>query len=287
MPNILWADVSEFQVPVDDRYPHSFFCLRSNDGLHRDTHFSQNLAWANKAVASGKLFGYLVYYFYRPRVDAAAVLRQMVGTPNPRMGVMIDVEGDGGKVSGNQSTAINAQFEELAAWLGDRRRVVGYGNVSDLNSLWPQKPIGLRIVIAAYGTNPDYPGKFAHQYSSTTPCAPFGPCDANSADNMSQADMEQMFGWASAPTPPTPTPTPIEGSQDAMFVRNNSQANVPGPDGKGGLAPGDIALCSPAGAVKLGNDWKTIEDTYKSAGVPLVLIQSSSLLARFTAIALH
>jgi hypothetical protein len=216
MANVLWADVSEFQVPVDDRYPHSFFCLRSNDGGHRDSHFSQNLAWANKAVASGKLFGYLVYYFYRPRIDAAAILRAMVGTPNPRMGVMIDVEADGGKVSGNQSSAINTQYTDLANWLGDKRRVVGYGNVSDLNNLWPQKPAGLRIVIAAYGTNPDYPGKFAHQYSSTTPCAPFGPCDANSADNMSQADMEQMFGWAAAPAP-TPPATTYQSEGDVFL----------------------------------------------------------------------
>lgn len=207
MANTQWADVSEFQVPANDRYPWNFFCLRSNDGAHRDKHFSQNFAWANKAVNMGKMFGYLVYYFYRPGFDGSALLRVMVGNPPPaRLAVMIDVEGGGGKVSGNQSAAINAQHAALSRWLGDSRRVVGYGNTHDLNALWPTKPSGLRLVIAAYGTNPDYPGKFAHQYADNVPCAPFGPCDANSADNMSQADMEAMFGWATV-TPPVPAPT--------------------------------------------------------------------------------
>ena len=31
--------------------------------------------------------------------------------------------------------------------------------------LWPNKPPGLRLVIAAYGHNPPYPGKVAHQYT--------------------------------------------------------------------------------------------------------------------------
>ena len=58
-----------------------------------------------------------------------------------------------------------------------------------------------------------------------------------------------------------------------MFVRN--------PD------TGEICLCGPSGAVNLGSDWPTIQAAYKAAGVPLVLVESASLQARFTAIATY
>ena len=56
-----------------------------------------------------------------------------------------------------------------------------------------------------------------------------------------------------------------------MFVRNPTT--------------GEICLCGPSGAVNLGADWPTVQDAYQSAGVPLVLIESASLQARFIAIA--
>ena len=208
MTDTQWADVSEWQRPVDDAYPWQFFCFRSNDGEHRDANFAANRAWADKAVADGRMFGYMVYYFYRPGVNGAEVLKSMVGSPHQRMAVMIDVESDAGQVTGNQSTSINAQFDELARWLGDPKRVTGYGNTGDLNSLWPSKPQGIRLVIAAYGSNPAYPGKFAHQYSDDYVTPPFGACDINSADGMDVADLERMFGFtASAPKPKPKAPT--------------------------------------------------------------------------------
>ena len=85
-------------MPVNDSYPWNFFEFRSNDGSHKDKNFAANRAWSDQAVAAGKLFGYIVYYFYRPGVDGAAVLRSQVGTPNPRMVAMIDVESAGGQV---------------------------------------------------------------------------------------------------------------------------------------------------------------------------------------------
>jgi hypothetical protein len=276
----LWADISEFQAPVNDDYQGNFICFRSNDGDHLDSHFAANRAWADAAVASGRIFGYLVYYFYRPGVDGAAVLRSMVGTPNRRMAVMVDVEADGGNVSGDQSSAINGQHAALASWLGDARRVVGYGNVNDLNTLWPTKPPGLRIVVADYSGNPDYPGKFAHQYSDSLETVPFGQCDANSADSMAPADLEAVFGFT---TPPNPKSELEEG----MFVRNPGPGNVVGPGGTGGIGPGGICLCTAAGAVNLGSDWLAVEKAYQDASVSLVLIDSASLLGRFTAVSLH
>jgi hypothetical protein len=198
MTNTQWSDISEFQVPVDNSYPYHFICIRSNDGSYQDHHFTQNIAWARAALKSGRIWGFMVYYFYRPGFDGAKLLMQRVGKPDGKMVAMIDVEGARGQVSGNQSGAINAQFGELSKWLGNSKRVVGYGNTTDLNALWPQKPKGIRIIVAAYGSNPGYPGKFAHQYMDDANTRPFGPSDLNSADGMSQGDLEKMFGFVSA-----------------------------------------------------------------------------------------
>lgn len=208
MTDTVWSDISEFQVPVTDSYPHQFICIRSNDGTYQDKHFVQNLQWCKSAVDRKKIWGFMVYYFYRSGSNGAEVLMNRVGTPHPNMAVMIDVEGAGGQVHGNQSGAINAQYNQLAHWLGNPAKVVGYGNVSDLNGLWPQKPPGIRLVIAAYGSNPGYPGKFAHQFSDNTPTPPFGPSDFNSADGMAAADMQKMLGIGQAAPAPKPAPAP-------------------------------------------------------------------------------
>ena len=75
MADTLWSDISEFQTHPDGSYPHPILCIRSNDGSHLDKNFVTNLAWCKTNVASGKLTGYIVYYFYRPGVDGAAILR--------------------------------------------------------------------------------------------------------------------------------------------------------------------------------------------------------------------
>jgi hypothetical protein len=61
--------------------------------------------------------------------------------------------------------------------------------------------------------------------------------------------------------------------EEEMFVRD------PG--------TGEICLCGSSGAVNLGTDWPAVLAAYSAAGVPLVLIESASLQARFVAIASH
>jgi hypothetical protein len=212
MADALWADVSVWQKPVNDSYPHPLFAFRSNDGAgYRDPNFGANRTWADGAVASGKLVGYIVYYVYRPGSNSVGTLQAMVGNPSPHMAVMMDIENWGGQIRGNQSTGINADHDRLAQWLGNPARVVGYGNVGDLNNLWPQKPLGVRLVVASYGANPGYPGKFAHQYADNYNSPPFGPCDINSADGMAPNDVAAMLalGAGAAPGPaPAPPPPP-------------------------------------------------------------------------------
>jgi hypothetical protein len=80
--------------------------------------------------------------------------------------------------------------------------VIGYGNVGDLNNLWPRKPPGIRLVIAAYGHNPPYPGKVAHQYTDgqgyggglPEGAPPFGHCDMNSADGLAPDEFARACG---------------------------------------------------------------------------------------------
>jgi hypothetical protein len=167
MTDTLYADVSEFQrCAVDDSYPYRVIAIRSNDGGHIDEKWQANYAWCKRRCDQGGLVFFIVYFVWRPDwrtgVDR---LRQLVGDPHRRMAVMIDVESWGGQISGDHSDGINDAYNEIAGWLGDSRRVIGYGNTGDLNSIWPHRPAGLRVVLAAYGSNPDFPGKVAHQFT--------------------------------------------------------------------------------------------------------------------------
>jgi hypothetical protein len=181
--DVLFADVSSWQCVVNDEYPHPVLSIRSNDGTYRDPHFAANYAWATKALDSGKLKALIVYHVYRPNwVDTFNTIKSMIGTPHPRVAVMIDVESWNGQIRGDQSSSINSLYMRLVEWIGNSARVIAYGNKGDLDSLWPNKPKGIRLVVASYGRNVDYPGKLAHQFADNYDTPPFGPCDGNSAD---------------------------------------------------------------------------------------------------------
>lgn len=142
---------------------------------------------------NGRLAFFIVYFVWQPNWrETVHTLRSQVGIPHPKMAVMIDVESWGGQIRGDYSAELNATYREVGAFVGSRAKVIGYGTVEDLNTLWPHKPPGLRIVVAAYGRNPPYPGKLAHQFTdgsgygggSPEGATPFGNCDMNSADGL-------------------------------------------------------------------------------------------------------
>jgi hypothetical protein len=186
--DILWSDVSEYQPPVTDDYPYDVLAIRCDDGTYRDHNFAANHAWARRALNCGKLHVLIIYVVYRPNwQDALNTVKSMVGTPHPHTAFMIDIENWAGQITGDQSEGINHLYWGLADWIGDPRRVIGYGNVTDLNTLWRTKPPGIRHIVAGYGTNPDYPGKLGHQftdgvYGGPLHVPPFGYADVNSAD---------------------------------------------------------------------------------------------------------
>lgn len=205
LTDTIYADVSEHQVPVDDSYPYRVIAIRSSDGDYRDLNWDQNYDWCKRKCDEGALDFFIVYFVWYPNWDVGvATIKDMVGEPHPHMAVMIDVENWEGKISGDQSEGLNAAYWDLSQWLGDPRRVIGYGTAGDLNSLWPDKPGGLGIVLAAWGFNPDYPGKIAHQYTDNNGygngdslpngCLPFGPCDMNSADGRDPVDFAAVCG---------------------------------------------------------------------------------------------
>lgn len=185
----IWSDVSEWQVPVDDFYPYPVLAIRSNDGTYRDQHFATNYAWACAALDSGRLKCLIIYLVYRPdwQADLATLEAALGGPPHPRTAFMLDVESWSGQITGDQSAAIDALYQAVASWVGSSTRVIGYGNTGDLNTLWPTRPAGARLIIAAYGTNPDYPGELGHQFTDglvggALAVPPFGAADVNSAD---------------------------------------------------------------------------------------------------------
>lgn len=202
MPDARWADISYAQpCAVDDSYPLDTLCIRSNDGDVRDSKFDANRAWCESKAGSAALPFYFVYFVYRPSMNGFKTCRAMLGAPGSFTVIMIDVESWGGQISGDQSTNLNQEFNNAASFVGDARRVVGYGNVYDLRALWPNTPDGLQLVVADYSHTPSYQGMFAHQYTCTGQCHPFdrgGPpynLDLNVAYGSTIEDLCNKFGF--------------------------------------------------------------------------------------------
>lgn len=230
-PDTLFADVSEFQPPVNDSYttasyqdagqswPYEWISIRSNDGDHVDTNFSANYAWCTRAANQGRIKGFTVYYYWRPGTDAVNNHMKLVsaaGGPHPMMTSMMDVE-SGGNPNVDVSAQLNSDYFTLGQWLSNQARVIGYANTNDFNTMWPTRPPGLRIIAAGYGSNPNLPGQIAHQYTDGNGyggglpegVTPFGNCDMNSADGLSPSQFAAAMGIG-VPAPPTPVPpTPI------------------------------------------------------------------------------
>lgn len=220
----LWADVSEFQNPVNDSYTDAGYrviSIRSDDGSYRDHKFAQNYQWCLRAANDGRLDMFIVYYYWRPNGTGPGTFIDMVnsqGGPHPKMVIMIDVE-SGGNGYADCSNELNGEYTQLGRWIGSRQRVIAYGNTGDLNAIWVNKPQGLRLVIAGYGANPGYPGKFAHQYTDGVVPAgglpmgapPFGNCDMNCADGLSSQAVASICGVGGPvlTPPPTPPPAPV------------------------------------------------------------------------------
>jgi hypothetical protein len=238
MADTIFADVSEFQAPVDDSYPYPVLSIRVSDGTYVDHNFAHNYAWMRSALDSGKLTFGIVYTYVRPATwdtnrDTVINTINANGGLHPRVVLMLDVE-SGGNGSGDQSDGINRLYWALHDW-GAAGRIIGYGNTWDLNSCWPTKPDGIPLIVAAYGSNPSYPNKIAHQYTDGSVGAdpanglpsgapPFGNCDMNAADGLDANAFAAACGIGAPVTPPvTPPSNPPTGGNimaDANTIAN-------------------------------------------------------------------
>lgn len=185
--SVLWADVSEWQTRVNNNYPYDVIAIRSNDGNYRDRNFPANYSWGLNALRNGQIQCLIVYFVWRENWQETVNTHiNMLGPPRNGVISMMDVETWSGAISGDQSNGLNAVYAELAQYYGNAQRVIGYGNTGDLYTLWPRRPNTLRLVIAAYGSDPSFPGKIGHQFTNGTVggaiyISPFGYCDANVA----------------------------------------------------------------------------------------------------------
>lgn len=209
MTDTLFADISQFNSPLTAAYPLRGIAIRTNDGTIRDSHWAANWAAAKQLQAEGRIQFAIAYTVYETNWQQSADIHaEMVAGAPWWLASMLDVESWGGRISGNQSGGINSMRALIAANLyrGNQARVIGYGNVGDLNGLWPSKN-GCKLIVANYSYNPVYPDKIAHQFSDNYPCPPFGTCDMNSADGYMVAQFMAQLGIV-APAPPKPTPAP-------------------------------------------------------------------------------
>jgi hypothetical protein len=249
MTDSLFADVSEFQVPVDDSYPDEILSFRSNDGTYQDHNFYQNYRWACAAADSGKIECFIVYFYWRSNWDQTVQTHiDMVtkaGGPHPKMITMIDVE-SGGNPGGDQSDGINRSYWKAADWLGNPKRVIGYANRGDFDSMWRTRPDGLRMVGAGYGTNPNLPGQIAHQYTDGQGFGgglpegrpPFGRCDMNAANGFTPKDFAAVCGVGEFPGPVV-NQIDAKYADSAWLGNRITQGEAVCPDGVGRYAQFD------------------------------------------------
>lgn len=200
------TDVSEFQVPVTNAYPHGWLIFRACDGTYQDRVASKNLAWAKTAAASGRIAGYTAYCVFRPGADTFGTITDVIGQPDQHVTVMIDVESWGGAIRGNYSPQITKLADQLATWLGDRRRVIAYGNQNDLATIYPNRPDWIRLVVASYGSiKPAVRNMIGWQYSDgqkrypvpvgmPRSTKPFGPCDHNIFPGLTPLELAATLG---------------------------------------------------------------------------------------------
>lgn len=178
-----WSDVSQYQgIPVDDSYPHSVFCFRTNSGDRVDSLAIENGRRALDMLRRGELEAVVAYYFFRPGQANCDLHRQLLQESglwgDARLVTMIDVESAGGEIRGNQSAEVNDEAERLAGWYGNPKRVIGYWNPIADPDLWPARPPWMRLVVPSYERTPGQPsrkppGYFAHQYTDSGRCLPW------------------------------------------------------------------------------------------------------------------
>jgi hypothetical protein len=152
-----WNDVSQYQgAPIGAGYGYKVFSFRTNSGSKRDTLALENARAAKQMLTDGDLAIVIPYYFFRPGQANCDLHREILveaGLFNhPRTVTMVDVEGDNGSVTGDNSWEINDEVNRLIGWYGgNRNRVIGYLNSNADPGIWRARQ-GINLVVPQYGT---------------------------------------------------------------------------------------------------------------------------------------
>jgi len=175
-----WADVSQYQkTAVTKEYQYGVWCFRTNTGDTEDALVAENCAAALELLASDQLSIVIAYYFFRPGQANCDLHRQILMDHGMWLHdstlTMVDVEGDQGRIRGDQSAEVNDEINRMRGWYGNQRRVIGYWNPNADSGLWLKRPYALELVIPQYNGRPgDLTGvtqntvareAFAHQYT--------------------------------------------------------------------------------------------------------------------------
>lgn len=258
-----YADVSQYQSPVNHEYPHPFLMFRANNGSDVDGNFRANYeaacAMVNDPGHPLRAFG--VYSFWRPNEDTFGGLNAALeGTElHPKATVMVDVEsGRGsqkGEVRGDQSDGVRGFLEAVRGKYGGRRMLLGYYNRRADPDLWQNRPTDIRYVVPDYSAqrgSPRYPydGWLIHQFTDKGRCAPWGGANVDlnyyggttssllrllgleeyrDPDQMEPPDAPELGGPDQTPDEPPTEPQPDE-PEDAAFPL--PEGMVYGPQGR-------------------------------------------------------
>lgn len=196
-----YADISSWQAPADDTYPYPVLAFRADDGVGPDSHAAHN--WQH---CQQKGLIAVAYVVFKPGHVAPIVnrLKQMFGPHPARLAVMVDME-SGAEFAGpgNHSLEANQMVAELGAWLGPDA-VLGYANAPDWAALWPDRPAGLKRIVAHYGAGAPN-GAYGWQYFGGVDnptavgfprsCPPFGGNVDLNYINRTVAQIEADFGF--------------------------------------------------------------------------------------------
>lgn len=201
-----WSDASQFQgTSIDDTYPHRVFSFRTNSGNNRDTLALENARRSKSMLDRGRLDLVIPYYFFRPGQANCDLHREILQEAglwlHPKTATLVDVEGDNGKISGDQSFEVNDEVARIRGWYGHRDRVIGYWNPNADPGLWQTRPPALRLIIPQYGRSPGDLSSvknaqarteaFAHQFTETGRCAPF---PGNACLDYSPLELPDLIG---------------------------------------------------------------------------------------------
>lgn len=153
-----WTDVSQYQGrAIDSSYKDRVFSFRTNSGDKEDTLANENAIAAKKMLDSGKLDIVIPYYFFRPGQANCDLHREILEKAklfnHPRTVTMVDVEGDRGTVSGDNSWEINDEINRIRKWYSSFERVIGYLNSNADPKLWTTRS-GINLVVPQYGRTP-------------------------------------------------------------------------------------------------------------------------------------